>query len=452
MGKKLLGNISLKVKLGFVVIIPIICVVILSAIKITILQNEVNSKTAIKELMIVSIAANNLVHELQKERGASAGYINSRGEKFSTTLQEQRKETDHKIEILNDILEAKDITIYSKEYQDQVKAALSDLNQIQTMRPRVDSFDAALSEAVGYYTDMNAEFLGITKKTLFIAEDPIMLRDISAYYNFIQSKERAGIERAVGAAGFSSGWNMALMDKFKVLILIQDTYIDVFLAYATKEETSFYNKKIKDPSFAEVDEMREIAFKMIGNSSANVNGVDAATWFSTITKKINILKANEDHLAEDVMHVATYEVEEVVLERNIFLIVLVSIIAVIIYLTIFVIKDVLGSIRGTSSVMSSLSEGDTKVRVYGTKRKDEIGSMSRAIEIFKLGLIEKNELQAQAVENRKRMEIEKGEAMKALAEKFDEQVGSILRSLTDSASQLKITAEGMRASADETSQ
>jgi hypothetical protein len=279
MGKRLLGNISLKVKLGFVVLIPIICVLILSAIKITILQNEVNAKAAAKGLMTVSIAANNLVHELQKERGASAGYINSKGAKFSSTLRNQRKETDHKIKLLNEVLAAKDITVYTEEYQDQVKVALGDLGKIKTMRMRVDGFEASLGEAVGYYTGMNANMLGITKKTLFIAEDPIMLRDISAYYNFMQSKERAGIERAVGATGFSGGWNRALMDKFKGLILVQNTYIDVFLAYATKEEASFYKKKIKDPSFAQVEEMRKTAYKMLDNDGAYVKGVDAAVSF-----------------------------------------------------------------------------------------------------------------------------------------------------------------------------
>ena len=41
--------------------------------------------------MNVSVAAGTLIHELQKERGMSAGFIGSRGSKFGPELAEQRK-------------------------------------------------------------------------------------------------------------------------------------------------------------------------------------------------------------------------------------------------------------------------------------------------------------------------------------------------------------------------
>ncbi len=46
------------------------------------------------EIANLSVKLSNVVHELQKERGASAGYLNSKGKKFNNILSLQKKDTD----------------------------------------------------------------------------------------------------------------------------------------------------------------------------------------------------------------------------------------------------------------------------------------------------------------------------------------------------------------------
>ena len=66
--------------------------------------------------MEVSIAASNLVHELQKERGASAGFTNSKGKKFSEVLTKQRKDTNVKREALKAMLSRVDTQQFGEAY------------------------------------------------------------------------------------------------------------------------------------------------------------------------------------------------------------------------------------------------------------------------------------------------------------------------------------------------
>ena len=448
MGASLLANISIRNKILFIVTVPILAMLVLAGIKISILQNKANEQYDLVELMEVSVAASNLVHELQKERGASAGYTSSRGNKFSDILPNQRKNTDEKRRVLEDVLMRIDTERFGEEYNENLNTALSDLNKLENMRTQISNLSLPLSKVVDYYTTMNGDFLNITKKALFVAQDPRMLRDISAYLYFMQSKERAGIERAVGASGFGSGWNPNLIQKFNNLILIQDTYIDVFLAYATHSEKAFYTEQISDPSFGEVAKMRDLAL----NNRPEVSQISGEHWFKTITKKINILKKIEDHLGGDVTHLADEEMHDALSERNFYLTVFSILTLIILYSTYVILRDLLRSLRNTEQVMSELAQGNAEVEVIGAARKDEIGAMSRSVEVFKQGLIEKRQMEEEALKSQARAEQEKRQVMLDMASSFDSQVGGLISSLASASTEMQSTAEAMRNIADETSQ
>ncbi|MEJ8310474.1 HAMP domain-containing methyl-accepting chemotaxis protein [Agrobacterium larrymoorei] len=65
-----------------------------------------------------------------------------------------------------------------------------------------------------------------------------------------------------------------------------------------------------------------------------------------------------------------------------------------------------------TAVMRRLSSGDTQIDIPGRRRKDEIGSMADAVEIFRQSAIENRRLEGEADENRKRAEAERLEAQR----------------------------------------
>lgn len=445
-----LANVSIGSKLLFVVCIPIICMIALAGMKIYVLQGTATNQSEIVDIMEVSVAASNLVHEMQKERGASAGFTNSKGVAFADILPKQRLSTNEKRDILQDVLSRLDTTRFSEEYNAQLEDALADYSKIESMRAKVSKLELPLPQVVGYYTAMNAKFLNITEKSLFVVQDPKILRNLSAYLYFMQSKERAGIERAVGAAGFGGGWNAGLIDKFKSLILVQDTYLDVFEAYATSEEKEYFKKKISDPSIAEVQRMRSIALKSGTVTGAATERIEGEYWFKTITKKINILKDIEDHLAADVKHLAADGAKNAIAERNFYLFSLAIMTIFVLILTYVILKDLLANIRSTRIVMEELSNGNDNVDIQGIHRKDEIGGMARSIEVFKKGLIERKKMEQDAVEAEKHTELEKRRMMNEMADDFDAQVGDTIKSLAQAAGELQNASKAMESSAQQT--
>lgn len=445
----LISNISIKYKILFIILLPLCAMLFISGDKILELKQYSASQNQLVKLMSISVAASNLVHEMQKERGASAGFTSSQGRNFSDTLPKQRKLTNAKYEVLTEAIAKVDLSQFDQDYNASLKEALNDYAKIDSVRKKVDAFRIPLAEVVKYYTSMNARFLGISNTAIFSSQDPDIIRDVSAYVNFLQSKERAGIERAIGAAGFSSGWHPKRVSQFNNLITIQNTYLDVFKTFATGEELRFYKEQIKDPSFAEVQRMRDVALSSLSSSRQTV---DPGVWFKTITKKINVLKNIEDFIAADVMHVAHEHAKKASQLRNLHIAISATLIILITLISIVIMKDLLGSIRNTKLIMQDLAEGNTDNEVQGIDRKDEIGSMARSVEVFKQNLLEKKAMKAQVLEAEKKAEQKQQQAMSDMADDFDSQIGGLISSLSCASTDLQSTAEAMRCIADETSQ
>ena len=60
-------------------------------------------------------------------------------------------------------------------------------------------------KAISYYTKVNGLFLKLISQISLVTSNSDIAQRLAAYYEFLQSKERAGIERAVLTGVFSEG-------------------------------------------------------------------------------------------------------------------------------------------------------------------------------------------------------------------------------------------------------
>lgn len=108
--------------------------------------------------------------------------------------------------------------------------------------------------------------------------------------------------------------------------------------------------------------------------------------------------------------------------------------------------------RGLShlnGVMGQLADGNLNVEVPHSVRKDEVGAMARAVEIFKAGLQEAERLSVeQQAEHLQRSQ--RAEKLHALAKSFESQVAGILSSLGKSVERMEETSGGMSQTAKDT--
>ncbi|MEA3553261.1 MAG: nitrate- and nitrite sensing domain-containing protein [Campylobacterota bacterium] len=257
------------------------------------------TNTKVKDSVLIASNISNLLHETQKERGATAGFIGSKGKKFVTKLPNQRKLTDKRIAVLKKSLQNYNLALYPSALKEKLNSALSKLSKVQKMRQRVSALKVGAGEAISYYTSMNSSFLDFIQIVAKLSTNVAESRDITAFYNFLMSKERAGIERAVGSNTFARNkFLFGMKGKWTKLITEQNAFIVSFKASARPSFIKFYEDTLKGKAVDEVARMREIS---MGAKTIGGFGVDSQYWFAQITKKINKLKQVDDKLSQTLL-------------------------------------------------------------------------------------------------------------------------------------------------------
>ena len=185
--------------------------------------------STLTQLTKLSVVYSELVHELQKERGMTAGYLGSKGNKFASKLKYQRTATDKKKAKLFDYW--RDNEFDQKKIKQLHINITQNLNEIEIIRNQVDDLSITPSKAITYYTQLNTMLLGVSQINADISSNASVIKEILAYYNFLLAKERAGIERAVLSSAFSKNqFNEGMKNKFIALVTEQKTYFANFNA------------------------------------------------------------------------------------------------------------------------------------------------------------------------------------------------------------------------------
>ncbi|MGF7177335.1 methyl-accepting chemotaxis protein [Azospirillum doebereinerae] len=106
-------------------------------------------------------------------------------------------------------------------------------------------------------------------------------------------------------------------------------------------------------------------------------------------------------------------------------------------------------LAGMTTAMARLAEGDLATPIPALDREDETGTMARAVDVFKTGLIRARDLDlAQKADWQAREE--RAAALAALQRDFESKAGGLSGDMAAAATQLKATAEALSAIADRT--
>ncbi len=334
----------------------------------------------VKELNILSQKLSLLIHETQKERGASAGFIGSKGKKFSDILPKQRVLTNNRNSELVAYISTLDLNSFSNELKEEILAFTATMDQINTIRSKVDALNISVKDEVAYYTKMNTNILNIVALTAKLAETPELVKALDSYTNFLKSKERAGIERAVLSATFGADkFGEGMFAKWITLVVEQNSYLDSYKAMATDASKDFYKQQMNSSAVDEVNRMRDIARK---NSITGNFGIDSVFWFKTITKKINLLKKVDDELALQNDAILA-QVESDSKLSMIITLLSYSIFAILIFIIILTIsKGVNKSVQSSLEKIDCVSSNLDLTCDIVVEGKDEISQISRAIHVM----------------------------------------------------------------------
>ena len=123
----------------------------------------------------------------------------------------------------------------------------------------------------------------------------------------------------------------------------------------------------------------------------------------------------------------------------------------IITLLIFSFGWVVRPIGRMTGFMKVLAAGDTSTEVPDRARRDEIGTMAAAVQVFKDGMIRHRQVDVEADLARLDNEAQRKHMMRALADRFESAVGGIVDTVSSAATEMQATASELTTTARETS-
>jgi methyl-accepting chemotaxis protein len=117
-------------------------------------------------------------------------------------------------------------------------------------------------------------------------------------------------------------------------------------------------------------------------------------------------------------------------------------------LSLLIGRSISKALASMVSAMTRLAGGDFKIVIPGLGRKDEIGEMAGAVEVFKNNMIEAERLRAEQLEAEQRQAAQRKADMRELADAFEGAVGEIVETVSTAATELEASANTLTQAAE----
>jgi len=315
--------------------------------------------------------------------------LGSKGKKFTDILRLQRQETNIRLAKREKFLLENFNYIKQVDIIALTNSSTLALNSLNNIRQKIDALSIESLEAIAYFTENNRQLINIVSYIGQASFDGALANGLQAYYNFLQGKERAGIERAVMTNVFVIGqFNGSSFKRFIALVTEQKTYFDTFNKAATTTLKGQFNNAMQHASVSTVQALRNIALQSDGIKPLSV---DSQRWFSQSTQRINQLKFVENKIVAQLLVTSDEQSMNAQFLLWFTIIGAVVIIIVSMVLSYFVSKVIMQQLSDISrAIMAADEDNDLNTQAAVTSG-DELGNianrLNKMLSAFKQAII-----------------------------------------------------------------
>ncbi|WP_289031422.1 methyl-accepting chemotaxis protein [uncultured Paraglaciecola sp.] len=336
------------------IVIPSFLLILIVLTEFLVKAKDVRNASKGSHLLSLADNAASLVHELQKERGMSSGFLGSQGGKFKAELIIQRKLVDQSLQQYRD---------FTTQYNDElgktlrlnIDAVLSHLQNLPNVRQQIDSQTINLADALGFYTKINKELIKQPLALIEFVDLNGLVQGLISSYNLMQVKENAGIERAV-LTNVLAGQSLSEDNKKRVYSLIanQNSYQDSYNKSMPDNQEWFerYNRFNTSKENNSIIKLRQ---QVLSEALIDKYTVLPETWFDAATARIGELKK----LEFDSIKALHVEIDTMYFDSFVFILVMIVFLIVVLLLTylVFITIRTMGKqaseIRDTLNIIDS---------------------------------------------------------------------------------------------------
>ena len=252
-------------------------------------------EATVKLIFMISDA----VHALQKERGASVGYIGSHGKQFHTKLIRLKADTDISKQKLLAYTEQESTLLQKYYYPEEHKSLKKLFSNLSDVRTRVASLQMNYPKTYSKYTQIIGALLLSISNVSDRLENKELMEKLYNYSMLLLYKESMGQKRAALSGFFSQKeFSKEIYEYFITADTQEKIYLKTFLRSVDADTKKLYFKLFKNnKDVLQVSEYEVLAFKKLQGEAVSANPEE---WFDSITKKINLAKKVENHLISEI--------------------------------------------------------------------------------------------------------------------------------------------------------
>lgn len=401
----LLNWINKRLRNGMIASITL-PLIIASALALNLLVSEgrvLAQSVALKSKVGLIGELSALIHEQQKERGATSVFLSSDGTAFGAQLAEQRKRTDAAAQILRQSTQAPHLQKWP-DLSEKLAEIVAVLGQRQQHRASVDALNMPLGQALGHYTAHNAEMLNAIKIIGTVSGDASLSIKLISFEAFLSAKEFSGIERAVGSGGFAAGeFSFDRSMLMRDMVSRQDIALQRFRSLGSADDVAMLDAVDALPGPQALPGLREVAFSAF--KTGDLQGVTADQFFAATTERIEGFKRIDDHLVAQVEKHATAQSTKALIY------IIATAAAVLVafafagLLTLYCVRNMLISVRAISNAGDRLARGDKDAELPDDNPV-ELGRIVWSINFFRKSVVESQEREAKINAQRQQAEAE----------------------------------------------
>lgn len=229
-----------------------------------------------------------LIHALQRERGASSIYLASGGQRF----QAERQAAMDKARPIEAALRS----LFEQQLQTEQGAsartlslmawALLGLDALADLRVQIDLRKPTAHEAVAAFSRLIAGLVELIFHVADAAQHPGISRLLVAFVHMVQGKEAAGQERAVGAQLLASGVNDETgQQRVAHLIDAQERCLRVFDEFAEPDLRMQWQQYQLTPNVAQLERLRRML--CMAKPGARLDTALSDTWFEVASGRVS---------------------------------------------------------------------------------------------------------------------------------------------------------------------
>lgn len=238
-----------------------------------------------------------LAHMLQRERGASNIWLCSSGQLFSAERSRCIEEVDHELTLFKQAI-ADPNDLPGSAILVSLACALHYFERLPPLRAAIAQQHIQPLQAMEQFNITLRHLLSIVPEVSNVVDDAGVVRSLTALFSFMQGKELAGQERAIGALGFTLGeFTDVLRQQLVDRIDSQQHCFDAFCSLVDEPLRAQF--RVCSEPCRETEQLRRMACtRLTGEDDASPR---ALRWFALLSARIDALKEVEDALIDGVM-------------------------------------------------------------------------------------------------------------------------------------------------------